>query len=309
MKKEDFFIDTIKVIDSSQEIMSIVEKLKNLKYNLDKISLNGVLTASYTVFIEDTMKNIMESVSNEVDKMDSLGQALEAIAKKYQEVESSISNREEQKITTVENVVLGTDKRNVFEKFWDWITQKEPDAYDTSTKEQEKAADEAMKEELWYVLQDEKYSTDNWDNATVEERKQILQDYMDEVIEIYELKDVKSMIVWDNNAAYEETAVTWGYYNHAGHKVTLNVNVLTDNIENWDSYELVETISHELRHAYQHEAIDYPTKYMVSEETILIWKDNFKNYISSSEDYAGYRAQPVEVDARDFQVDRMDEMR
>ena len=95
-------------------------------------------------------------------------------------------------------------------------------------------------------------------------------------------------------------------YNHGRHTVTLNAQALTDNVGNWDSYDLLETVSHELRHAYQNEAVDYPTKYMVSKETIDTWKKNFKNYISSDKGYEKYRNQPVEVDAREFQVRRDD---
>lgn len=78
-----------------------------------------------------------------------------------------------------------------------------------------------MKQELWNVLQDEKYSQENWDNASVEERKQILQDYMNEVAKIYGLQDVKPNIIWDLNATYEASTITWRYYTHAKHTVTL----------------------------------------------------------------------------------------
>ena len=67
---------------------------------------------------------------------------------------------------------------------------------------------------------------------------------------------------------------------------------------------LLETVSHEPRHAYQHEAVDHPTKFMVSKETIDTWKKNFDNYIDSGTNYQQYRDQPVEVDARSFQVTR-----
>ena len=122
------------------------------------------------------------------------------------------------------------------------------------------------------------------------------------------LQDVNPNIKWDSDATYSANTITWGYYTHGSHTVTLNAQALTDSKGNWDFYELLETVSHELRHAYQHEAIDHPTDYMVSEETIDIWKENFKNYISSGDDYQGYRNQPVEVDARDFQVSRDDKM-
>ncbi len=43
---------------------------------------------------------------------------------------------------------------------------------------------------------------------------------------------------------------------------------------------------------------------MVSEETIDKWEDNFENYISFDDDHEGYKSQPVEVDARNFEVGR-----
>ena len=52
--------------------------------------------------------------------------------------------------------------------------------------------------------------------------------------------------------------------------------------------------------------VDHPTDYMVSEVTIDEWDDYFDNYISSDTAYNKYRNQPVEVDARDFQVSRDD---
>lgn len=237
--------------------------------------------------------------------MNSLGEALQDIANTYRETEKAIMEDAAQEFSSAEP---GTDKRKWWGKFWDWVTGKEPDEYDTTTLEQEKAADMAMKWELWNILQDEKYSQETWDNSSVDERKHILQDYMDEVIKIYGLEDVKPKIEWDSEATYSASSITWGYYSHGKHSVTLNEQALTDSLGNWDSYELLETVSHELRHAYQHEAIDHPTKYMVSKETIDVWKDNFDHYINSDDDYSGYRAQPVEVDARDFQVGRDDEL-
>ncbi len=49
---------------------------------------------------------------------------------------------------------------------------------------------------------------------------------------------------------------------------------------------------------------EHPTDYMVSEETIDKWEDNFENYISFDDDHEGYKSQPVEVDARNFEVGR-----
>lgn len=299
------YIDTAKAISSSQDILNTAKRLKELRADLDQISLDRILDSASRKRIDEALQTLRTNVSTEAARMGSLGEALQTIAKAYRDAEKTIVGN----VGDIEKVSLsaeqGTDKRNLWNKFWDWLTRNEPDEYDTTTREQERAADEAMKRDLWNVLQDEKYSQESWDKASVEERKRILQDYMDEVIRIYGLEDVKPQINWDSSATYTSESITWGYYNHGRHSVTLNEQALSDSIGNWDSYDLLETVSHELRHAYQHEAVDHPTRYMVSQETIDTWKDNFRNYIGS-DDYERYRAQPVEVDARDFQVSRDD---
>ena len=301
-------IDTAKTIEASQEIVDIAIRLDTIKSSIAMVEIESFWSNRYGSNIEYSIKSIMDSVAAEAASMRSLGEALHIIANKYRETENDIcsaigfedpSDRNQQ-VSSKE----GTDKRNLWQKFWDWIRKKSPDEYKTTSHEQEKAADAAMKKKLWKTLQNEKYSQDNWDKASVEERKKILQDYMNEVIIIYGLKDVNKEIRWDQNATYTDSSITWGYYSQRNHKVTLNEQALTDSCGNWDSYDLLETVSHELRHAYQHEAIKHPTEYMVSQETIDIWRDNFDNYIDSDDDYRGYRAQPVEVDARDFQVNR-----
>ena len=309
----DFYINTEKAMNASQDIISTAVRLNKLKNELEDVKLGRVLSGQSGVYVEQAIKKLVEKVSGEAVKMDSLGDALQMIAEKYREAEKkAIENIPiiDASFDTISNTgkptTPGSDKRNLWNKFWDWVTNQKPDEYDTTSIEQEKAADEAMKKKMWNVLQDEKYSQENWDNASVEERKQILQDYMNEVIKIYGLQDVKPTIVWDSNATYTAQSITWGYYNHGRHTVTLNAQALTDSVGNWDSYDLLETVSHELRHAYQNEAVDHPTKYMVSKETIDTWKKNFKNYISSDKGYEKYRNQPVEVDAREFQVRRDD---
>ncbi len=305
-----FSVDTDSIIASSKQIAELAEELQNIRNRLDGIPLSGAIEGQYRAQIDQVLNDLLRDVTDEAAKMNTLGSALNLIAVRYKDAEEAILSNLTSKSdgTYVDNNLnqAGTDKRKWWQKFWGWITRKEPDDYKTTSSEQEKAADAAMKKKLWEVLQDEKYSPENWDKSSVEERKKILQDYMNEVIAIYGLKDVKTKIRWDNNATYTEGSITWGYYTHGTHSVTLNERALTDSVGGWDSYDLLETVSHELRHAYQHEAIDHPTDFMVSKETIDSWNDNFKHYISSSTDYQGYRDQAVERDARDFQVNRND---
>ena len=301
-------IDTEKTIAVSQEIVDIAKRIDNMKSSIANVELDFMGSNRYRSSIESSINSVLDSVANEAASMNSLGEALSVIANKYRETENDICGATEYEdnsyFSSQESSSKGKDKRNIWQKFWDWLTRKSTDDYDTTSHEQEKAADLAMKRRLWQTLQNEKYSQSNWDRSSVEERKKILQDYMDEVIEIYGLKHVKKQIRWDDSATYTDTRITWGYYNNGTHRVTLNEQALSDSRGNWDSYDLLETVSHELRHAYQHEAVNHPTDYMVSQETIDIWRDNFRNYIQADDDYEGYLAQAIEVDARDFQVSR-----
>jgi hypothetical protein len=294
-KLSSFSIETEKVVTSSLQIVEISERLTALKAALEGTDIKGALSGRYNASIDSALQTLIHNVSNEAAQMDSLGNALKLIADKYRETEDDILMKqsaafEGDNVNT--ETSKGDDDRGFWDKLWDRINENE--------------ADLRMKKALWKVLQDDKYSEKNWDNATIDERKQLLQDYMYEVAKIYGLQDVNLEIVWDSSLTYEETECTFGYYRHSDHTVTLNESVLTDSVGTWDSYDMFETVSHELRHAYQHEAVDHPEDFMVSPETIQEWKDNFDDYIDADDDYEKYRDQPVERDARDFEIGRND---
>lgn len=87
-----------------------------------------------------------------------------------------------------------------------------------------------------------------------------------------------------------------GAYNPENNTITLNSRLLRiDNPE-----ELMKTVLHESRHAYQQYAVDYPDRVTVSEGTIEEWKENMANYIPPGLDFEGYVNQPIEVDAECF---------
>ena len=77
-----------------------------------------------------------------------------------------------------------------------------------------------------------------------------------------------------------------------------------------DSYDLMTTIVHELRHKYQRDACANPDQFVVTEETIQSWQENIDNYKNKSEfeedgmgareAFKAYRDQTIEKDARRF---------
>lgn len=67
-----------------------------------------------------------------------------------------------------------------------------------------------------------------------------------------------------------------------------------------DAAELLDTLLHELYHAFQHHAITNPTIHGITREQAKIWRRNFDNYISPEQNARLYHEQPVEVTARLF---------
>lgn len=297
------YIDTDKAIQASQELVAIARQLNGYQRSLEGIKLSRTMSRMGGERVEKTLRRLLEEVGNEAVKMNSLGGALQAVVNQYRKTENTIVGMQTAEKTAVTDNSASGENKNWWDKFWAWITGKDKEE-EVSPQEQEKAADEAMRKQLKDVLKDKKYSKRNWKKASVEERKQILQDYMDEVIRIYGLQDVKTSIRWDSNATYNKNSITWGYYSPGTHIVTLNERALSDSVSTWNSYDLLGTVAHELRHAYQHEAVEHPENFTVSPETREKWANNFENYISSSDDYEKYRAQPIEVDARSFEVKR-----
>ena len=100
---------------------------------------------------------------------------------------------------------------------------------------------------------------------------------------------------------------TLGQYSHSKRTVSINEWVIETRR---DSYSLMKTVVHEMRHAYQHSACDNPDQFIVSEETIQKWQNSFDNYksqsgfmstgMNESEAFRAYRNQAVEADARNF---------
>ena len=63
----------------------------------------------------------------------------------------------------------------------------------------------------------------------------------------------------------------------------------------------MQTLIHEMRHAYQYSAMDHPESFKVSKETLTQWKNNFNNYRDADTfGYNSYVTQPIEYDAKNF---------
>ncbi len=107
-------------------------------------------------------------------------------------------------------------------------------------------------------------------------------------------KDVKQSMGIDAELSFvSKSPNDLGGYNPRTNCIELNSNYL----EKSDCEDLLNTILHESRHAFQGKCIKSPDSVTVKNNVIDVWKDNFQNYISPCHDFEAYENQEIEKDA------------
>lgn len=129
-----------------------------------------------------------------------------------------------------------------------------------------------------------------WKEMTTDEKVAFLEDYQRMLSEKYGLP-VFPIKIDDINAQgqYSQGVITIDKDNFG--------SLLYD-----DPSFLLNTIAHETRHGMQEYYIMFPDQCpdIISKEELKSWQENWQDYISSNDDFWGYRKQPIEKDAREF---------
>lgn len=185
------------------------------------------------------------------------------------------------------------------EAFWKAELQKAHDEvsldeYDTllsevfNRSEDELDIDFDIDDEFNAIL--EKFAPETWVNLADSERNDVVSEFVNALGEGLELENIPDTIVFD------DTNDAYGYYNPSNNTINLNKECFND------PSELVNTIAHEMRHAYQ----EYRAGLLEIREDLL-YRVNLDNYISPLSLPGGgwlfftdYQDQYVEVDARAF---------
>ena len=159
-------------------------------------------------------------------------------------------------------------------------------------------------------LEDLKY--ENWTKLSLEQRKQLLNQIERQIAAIEHRPPLPIEVE-------KMKASTFGYQSNYYHKIALNSLYVGSNSQN-DYREVIDTIIHEGRHAYQHYNVD---KKLIHESASVVatWRENFYDpkyqYYNSGSciipvkgrlqdvGFRLYYYQPVEIDARNFAADVM----
>lgn len=92
-----------------------------------------------------------------------------------------------------------------------------------------------------------------------------------------------------------------GFYSYENNVICIDAEyILSNPMTKDEAKEVICTLFHEIRHAYQHHASRYPTRFGRDKLTATIWRLNFRNYVQFEQNPVRYYNQPLEVDARQF---------
>ena len=188
--------------------------------------------------------------------------------------------------------------------------------------------DHRMIQDIFLVLEDERFSFETWSDATnLGARQAILEDFLNALIPIFGI-DILNEI----NFTPELLNAVGAYY-HSGDEDNgvlprsvwidpslINPNSERNNRQRVESYNMLGIVIHELRHAYQFAAMDNLDNFNVSEPSREQWHHNTRRgqYIRTGDDRGEgtlpyqtpgqtgpytreeYEGQPVERDAFGF---------
>ena len=136
----------------------------------------------------------------------------------------------------------------------------------------------------------EQFAPNRWESMSDTERAEAISVFVRALGEGLELKELPKIIVYDDQSD------SYGYYDPSENTISLNRRYFSD------PPEVVNTVAHEMRHAYQHHRAE-----LLETHEDLLYKVNLENYISPVELpdggwllFTDYQDQYVEVDARAF---------
>lgn len=290
-----FKIEPAQVKKTVVDLEEINSKLRSVQQDVTTISHCLERDSASFWGISNKLTDQADALDLLVTKFAAMEDGLERAVELYLQCEKRLTDRAEYgKSETTASVVMAS-KSGGIKGWWsnvvDWFGTG---VWNDSKKADRVRNDKAMASQLKKLLKKKRYKRSTWKKATVKERKKILLDLFEDIQKIYGVSVSKLVI----EPIECEGGIAWGYYNDAESLICINEDVLS-NPKNYK--KIMDTMMHEMRHAYQHEVVRNPKKFKVDEKTVEEWSKNIKDYKTVEDDgYAAYRDQPIEKDAREF---------
>ena len=151
--------------------------------------------------------------------------------------------------------------------YTDQISMSDDPVYMTNEFCDEQFLEESTASAVKEFLEADKLRQPPYEKANIEERAQYLKEFHDNFNEV---------TGYTNNLHFRENMnpENLGAFNPETKQIDLNERLLLED----DPQQVMETIMHESRHAFQDFAVNHPEQVSVDKETINMWEYNFKHY-------------------------------
>ena len=294
----NIFVEPDKINNSAGELESCGTTIRSLSDKLKDVNNNLGIMGSQSSQIRAALNGINQSLLDDAAKASSFHGALLKIANAYKQNEKEILGMSSGILTGSKDMqdVAGSGEFGYINSFSRLIETLELISryWDDEEKLNEAIHDRYMSYSAQDLLKKTAYSEETWNKASLEERKEMLVSFLAELNALMGI-----------NVAYCEFShlkeSTRGQYSNKKNIVRINLDYIDPAKENSDSYKIMRTMIHEMRHAYQKAVVDHPDQYKVSAETRQQWADNFNDYKDPYKDgYDAYVEQPIEYDAKSF---------
>ncbi len=271
----------------SAEIKAVAEALKTIRSGM-------TFQFSGTSILLQNMIRLEAGVMDQAVRCENIGKALQYIAEQYRVADRAVANITDP-VTAVKELIYtaAIDLLRILGLDDNYYRQKMGYEELDLERQQERLMDHYLSEKCQSLLQEDRYSQETWNNASPEERRSMLEQF------ILEINGIMGTDVDETILFQDLGKSTRGQYDPETNSVTINTRYLSSN--DADSYMIMRTMIHEMRHCYQHTAVEHPERFMVSQETRQRWAENFVNYKNANRDgYDAYVTQPIEWDAKIF---------
>ena len=198
------------------------------------------------------------------------------------------------------DIISGTISKTDACKFWNGVfecTEKTPEYTMSETELFDKTRDcsedsfdfEFRPDERMLAIL-ESFNEEDWSRMDIAEQKALVEKLADKIGKELKIENIPEIVF------YEGPADECGFYREKYNDIGINVNTFSD------PKELVDTVAHEIRHAYQRMRAD-----KLETEQDELYKYSFENYIAPEFDEEGYcvnffdyQNQLVEAEARAY---------
>ena len=158
----------------------------------------------------------------------------------------------------------------------------------------ERKKDIRLKGKVEQLLAEERFSERAWAQLDISGKKALLQRMVSALNRILDIA-VHREILYDIGSVRGEGPLEVASYDSKTGRISINASFL---YSRKNSYILLRGLVHEMRHAYQHEAVRRPDRYRISEETRAWWIRDFNNPLPhGADDYREIASRAIEYAA------------